>query len=69
MNFKSKYMLDRLKERSTWQGFMFIGVAFGLTSEQWEALAALGVGAAAVVNVLMPEKTIESSQINIKDKF
>ncbi len=54
---KSPYqvILNRFKERSTWEGFMFIGVAFGLTTDEWEAFAAMGVGIAAVINVLMPE--------------
>lgn len=48
-----QYLIDRLKERSTWLGLIALLSAIGvaLTPEQAEAIAALGVAAAGAVGV------------------
>ncbi len=48
-----QYLLDRLKERSTWLGLIGIATAFGvaLTPEQVDGIVALGAALAGAVAV------------------
>ena len=52
-----KYLLDRLKERSTWLGLVgflaVVGVA--LSPDQVESIATAGVAMAAAVAVFFPD--------------
>lgn len=51
---KVKFVLDKLKEVSTWRGFTMILTAFGLkiTPEYADAIVAAGVGIAGVIDVI-----------------
>ena len=51
------YILNRLTERSTWQGLVAIaaGVGVNLSPELGAAIIAFGVAAAGLVHVLFPE--------------
>ncbi len=48
-----KYILNRLKERSTWLGLISLGAAFGITLEPAliEYIAAAGMAVAGIVGV------------------
>jgi len=51
------YILNRLAERSTWQGFVALLSAFGIAArpDLIEALITLGLAAAGLINVLFPD--------------
>ena len=51
------YILDRLAERSTWQGLVALLSAFGIAArpDLIEALITFGLAAAGLVNVLWPD--------------
>lgn len=53
-----KYLLDRLKERSTWVGLTAVLTAVGvaLTPEQTEAVIALGLAVGGAVAVFTKDK-------------
>lgn len=51
------YLLERVKEQSTWQGVVLLLTALGLaSSEQGDALLNLGLSIAALINVFLPDK-------------
>ena len=52
------YVLERLKEKSTWRGLVALITALGVTlsPEQAEAIVACGLAAIGAVNVFRPEK-------------
>lgn len=52
------FIIDRLKERSTWIGLITIITAagIGITPEQGEAIAVAGVGIAGAVAVFTADK-------------
>ena len=51
------YILNRLSERSTWQGLVAIatGVGLNLDPQLAAAIVAFGVAAAGLVHVLFPQ--------------
>ena len=51
------YFLNRLSERSTWQGLVAIaaGVGLNLDPQLGAAIIAFGVAAAGLVHVLFPQ--------------
>ncbi len=51
------YIIARLAERSTWQGLVAIGSAFGVTLDPalTNAIIAFGVAAIGLIHVLWPE--------------
>lgn len=53
------YVLNRLAERSTWQGLVALLGAFGIAvrPDLTEAVITFGLAAAGLVNVLWPENT------------
>lgn len=55
---RAKYLLERLKEPSTWRGIIMIGVAAGLhiTPDMANTIIAVGVGLAGLVGVVTPDK-------------
>jgi hypothetical protein len=55
MNFVS-WLLDRLKEPSTYAGFAGLALAFGLSDVQWAAVSALVAAAAGAAAVFLAEK-------------
>ena len=53
-----KYLLNRLKERSTWLGLVAIAAAFGLTisPELLDYIIAAGMAVAGIVGVVTSDK-------------
>lgn len=53
------YILQRLKERSSWIGIISAIAAFGvlLSPEQQEAIAAAGIAIAGLITALTKDKT------------
>ena len=52
------YLIDRLKETSTWRGLALLLTAFGLhmAPELQEAIIASGVATAGLIGVIFPDK-------------
>lgn len=52
-----QYLIDRLAERSTWQGLVALLGAFGVATrpDLMEAVVTFGVAAAALIHVLFPD--------------
>lgn len=55
---KLQYILDRLKEQSTWRGIILIATAVGakLEPDQAEAIIASGIAIVGLINVFRREK-------------
>ncbi len=53
------YLLDRLKEASTWRGIALLLTAFGIqvAPEVQDAVISAGVAVAGAVGVLFPDST------------
>ena len=51
------YLLDRLAERSTWQGLAALAGAFGFAvrPDLAEAIAAFGIATAGLIHMLFPQ--------------
>jgi hypothetical protein len=58
MNFVS-WLLNRLKEPSTYAGFAGLALAFGLSDVQWSAVSALVAALAGAAAVFLAEKPAE----------
>lgn len=58
MNFVS-WLLNRLKEPSTYAGFAGLALAFGLSDVQWSAVSALVAALAGAAAVFLAEKPVE----------
>lgn len=54
MNFVS-WLLNRLKEPSTYAGFAGLALAFGLSDAEWTAVSAAVAGLAGVAAVFLSE--------------
>ena len=52
------YLIERLKEKSTWRGMVAIATALGVTvsPELTEAIIAIGLALIGVINVVRAEK-------------
>lgn len=52
-----KYLLDRLKEPSTWRGLIMVatGVGASWSPQSQEAIVYIGVSLAGVVGALLPD--------------
>lgn len=52
-----KYLLERLKEASTWRGIVLVATAFGAhwSPESQAAIISVGVGAAGVIGAVIPD--------------
>lgn len=52
-----KYVLNRLREPSTWRGLVWLLTAAGvsLSPETWEQIIAVGMALAGLLGVLVPE--------------
>ncbi len=59
-----KYLIERLKERSTWLGLTALSAAFGwaLSPEYQDAIAQAGIGIAALIGILTKERNADSKQ-------
>lgn len=53
-----QYIIDRLKEASTWRGIALLLTAFGLriAPELQEAVITVGVSTAGLIGVVFPDK-------------
>ena len=53
------YLLDRLKEASTWRGIALLLTAFGVqvAPEVQEAVISVGIAVAGAVGILFPDST------------
>lgn len=51
------YILDRIKEKSTWRGFVMLLTAFGisLSPEQADSLVMVGLAAAGVIGAFFKD--------------
>ena len=58
-----QYLINRLKELSTWQGIIAIVTGFGvaISPELSEAIATLGVALFGAVSVIMKERGSDDS--------
>lgn len=56
-----KYILDRLKEPSSWRGIVMIATAFGVTlnPDLVSAIIAVGTGLAGVIGFVFKDKVAE----------
>lgn len=54
-----QWVIDRLKESSTWKGLISLLTAFGITIEPGlaEAIVAAGLGLMGVISILVKDKT------------
>jgi hypothetical protein len=54
-----QYLLDRLREPSTWRGIVALMTAFGvaLSPEQTAAIVAAGLAVAGAIGAFAPDKT------------
>lgn len=53
-----EYLINRLKEPSTWRGLIMMATAFGMTlsQEQSYAIASFGMALAGGIGVVSPDK-------------
>ena len=56
-----KYILDRLKEPSSWRGIVMIATAFGVSvnPELMESIIVVGTGLAGVIGFVFKDKVAE----------
>lgn len=56
-----KYILDRLKEPSSWRGLVMIATAFGVTlnPDLVASIIAVGTGLAGVIGFALKDKVAE----------
>lgn len=56
-----KYILDRLKEPSSWRGLVMVATAFGVSvsPELMDAIIASGTGLAGVIGFVFKDKVAE----------
>ena len=56
-----KYILERLKEPSSWRGLVLIATAFGVTlnPDLVSAIIAVGTGLAGVIGFALKDKVAE----------
>lgn len=53
-----QYIINRLKEASTWRGLILLAAAFGLhiAPELQEAIVGAGIGTAGLIGAVFPDK-------------
>jgi hypothetical protein len=58
MNLVLNYLINRLKEPSTWRGLILVGTAFGMfnSPEKAYAIATLGMALAGGAGMVTPDK-------------
>ena len=61
MNYVS-WLLNRLKEPSTYAGFAGIALAFGLSDAQWATISTAVAGLAGVAAMLLSEAPAEAAE-------
>lgn len=50
-----KFLVDRLKEPSTWAGLAGIAASLGIAAPLYATISAAGVAIAAVIAIFLPE--------------
>lgn len=57
----TRYMVDRLKERTTWVsiGTMLTGMGVAINPDQWQMIMAIGMGVGGILGILLPSRTME----------
>jgi hypothetical protein len=56
------WLLNRLKEPSTYAGFSGIALAFGLSGEEWSAVYTAVAGLAGLAAMLLSEKPTDIAE-------
>ncbi len=56
------YILERLKEKSTWTALGSVLTAFGITisPENWALIMGIGMGIGGMVSMFLPARVVES---------
>jgi hypothetical protein len=54
-----KYILERMREPSTWRGVALLAAASGITvaPAMWEHIAAIGMAISGLIGMLAPERS------------
>lgn len=50
-----KFLVDRLKEPSTWAGLAGIAASFGIAAPLYATISAAGMAIAGIIAVFLPE--------------
>lgn len=50
-----KFVLDRLKEPSTWAGLAGIAASLGIAAPVYATISAVGIAIAGVIAIFLPE--------------
>ena len=56
------WLVNRLKEPSTYAGFSGIALAFGLSAEEWSAVYTAAAALAGFVAMLLSEAPVEGAE-------
>jgi hypothetical protein len=56
------WLVNRLKEPSTYAGFAGIALAFGLSGEEWGTVSTAIAGLAGLVAMLLSEAPVEAAE-------
>jgi hypothetical protein len=56
------FLVNRLKEPSTYAGFAGIALAFGLSSEEWSAISTAVAGLAGLAAMFLIESPAQSAE-------
>tara|TARA_R110000824_G_scaffold6658_3_gene30775 strand:- start:2263 stop:2454 length:192 start_codon:yes stop_codon:yes gene_type:complete len=56
-DFKMYWIFDRAREPSTWAGLAGLAIALGLTADQWAVYSGALAGIAAVVAMVLRERS------------
>ena len=56
------YILERMKEKSTWValGSVITAMGVGISPENWQAIMAFGMGIPGIVSVFLPARVNEA---------
>lgn len=70
MNFTAifQYIIDRLKERATWNSLSVAATGLGIAikPDQWQAIMTIGMGLAGLITAFLPPHVQESTIIPAK---
>lgn len=56
------WLVNRLKEPSTYAGFSGIALAFGLSAEEWSTVYTAAAGLAGVIAMILSEAPTEDAE-------
>lgn len=67
MNWRQtlEYIIDRLKERTTWVsiGTLLTGMGVVVKPDQWQMIMGIGMGVGGILGILLPPRTNEKDII------